>query len=165
MSAYKNILCPTDLSEPSWQALGDAVELAAHFGARLWVLHAVDLLPTMLSDMGLGFVDLPVARKTALDEARRTLAREITDRVPSGIAVASEVREGFAPEQIRIAAHEWKADLIVIATHGATGWRHLVFGSVAAKVIQTAPCDVLTVRALSPEKAASQAERSEEMAK
>jgi len=53
---------------------------------------------------------------------------------------------GAADEIIRISGEE-KVDLIVIATHGQTGWRHMVFGSVAEKVVRLAPCPVLTVRA------------------
>jgi nucleotide-binding universal stress UspA family protein len=52
---------------------------------------------------------------------------------------------GAADEIIRIGEKE-KVDLIVIATHGQTGWRHLVFGSVAERVVRLAPCPVLTIR-------------------
>ncbi len=51
-----------------------------------------------------------------------------------------------APEILRIAAEE-HVDLIVIASHGLTGWRRLVFGSVAEKVVRQAPCPVLTIAA------------------
>jgi len=54
---------------------------------------------------------------------------------------------GEAADEIVRMSEEQRVDLIVIATHGQTGWRHMVFGSVAEKVVRLAPCPVLTIRA------------------
>jgi nucleotide-binding universal stress UspA family protein len=58
----------------------------------------------------------------------------------------SAVRIGHAPNEITKAAKEWNVDLIMIATHGYTSWRHLCIGSTAERVARTAPCSVLVVR-------------------
>ena len=63
-----------------------------------------------------------------------------------GVTVRALVGRGDAAAEINRMATAEKADLIVLATHGWTGWRHLVFGSVAEKVLREAPCAVLSVR-------------------
>jgi nucleotide-binding universal stress UspA family protein len=56
------------------------------------------------------------------------------------------VRTGHAPNEINKAAKDLNVDLIVIATHGFTSWRHLCIGATAERVVRTAPCPVLVVR-------------------
>ena len=60
--------------------------------------------------------------------------------------MTTSVTHGYAAEEIIRAAEAEKADMIVIATHGGTGWQHLIFGSVAEKVVRLASCPVLTIR-------------------
>jgi nucleotide-binding universal stress UspA family protein len=67
--------------------------------------------------------------------------------VPKELHVRQIVALGEAADEIIRISEETKADLVVIATHGQTGWRRLVFGSVAEKVVRLAPCPVLTIRA------------------
>ena len=72
------------------------------------------------------------------------LAAELQTNGPH--PVASFVRVGHAPNEITKAAKDLDADLIIIATHGYTSWRHLCIGSTAERVVRTAPCPVLVVR-------------------
>jgi len=147
MLPFQKILCPTDYSEASLAALDKAVELASHFGATLGLVHVVENLPPLAPELGFVSFDVRVAEQDALAEATRKLQAIVEGRVPSGVKVFTSVRLGHAAAEIVRLAEQEDADLIVIATHGLTGWRHLVFGSVAEKVVQTAPCTVLTVRA------------------
>jgi nucleotide-binding universal stress UspA family protein len=79
--------------------------------------------------------------------AKKSLEEVINQRVPKELRARQIiVLRGAADEIIRITEEE-KVDLIVIATHGQTGWRHMIFGSVAEKVVRLAPCPVLTIRA------------------
>ena len=79
--------------------------------------------------------------------AKKSLQEVINQRVPKELRARQIiVLRGAADEIIRITEEE-KVDLIVIATHGQTGWRHMIFGSVAEKVVRLAPCPVLTIRA------------------
>src|SRR5687767_15873865 len=80
-----------------------------------------------------------------LREAQTRLAHRATERQP-GIAVGSEVLFGYGAKTIAEYAQQRGADIIVMGTHGRTGFAHLVLGSVAERLVRIAPCPVLTVR-------------------
>ncbi len=150
MLPFKKILCPTDFSEPAFAALKRAEELARHFDAELIVAHVIPTLPGPHSfpdpQAPLNF-DVPLFQQELAIKAEQMLKdlvshhkAETRDMVTTGDA---------APEILRIAQQE-HVDLIVIASHGLTGWRRLVYGSVAEKVVRQATCPVLTI-AVPPE--------------
>jgi nucleotide-binding universal stress UspA family protein len=147
----KKIIWPTDFSDPSYKALKAADELAAHFSAELLIVHVLSPIPVLPSpeatpsfNVALYLQEMEAAAKKSLDEL-------IQSQVTNQQAVRTMVVEGHPADQIvRIAADEG-ADMIVIATHGRTGLHHLVFGSVAERVVRFAHCPVLTVH-LPPEK-------------
>lgn len=78
-------------------------------------------------------------------QAQGQIASLMQERVPEGVRTVAEVRFGDAPSEITKAASDIDADLIVIGTHGETGWRFLALGSVAAKVVRMAHRPVLTI--------------------
>jgi nucleotide-binding universal stress UspA family protein len=78
--------------------------------------------------------------------AQRKVNEVIEQRLPKDARPRGIVTQGDTPTEIARLAEEEHADLIVIATHGMTGWRHLVFGSVTEKVLRLASCPVLTIR-------------------
>lgn len=144
MLPLKTIVCPTDFSEPSHAGVRAASELATHFGASLCLVNIVPAIPALPPDPNYVF-KLPEYEKLLHAEAEKNLKELREQLIASGISTRIVVGHGEAAEEIIvIAAHE-QADLIVIATHGSTGWRHLVFGSVAEKVVRRAQCPVLTV--------------------
>jgi nucleotide-binding universal stress UspA family protein len=150
MLPVKKILCPTDFSEPSYAALKTADELAAHFSAQLLLLHVIPPVPGQHP-----FPDPPVANTTDEPLYQQQLALEaetlledlVRERVCKEVRAATLVLTGEPSDEILRAAREQGVDLIVIATHGRSGWRHLVFGSVAEKVVRLAPCPALTLAA------------------
>lgn len=148
MLPLKKILCPTDFSEPSYAALRHAVELARHFNAELWLIHVVPFLPVAAPDLVV--VAAVPSDAERMEEARKELAAAAAARVPGDVQAHSEVRMGYADKEIVCAAHDEGFDLVVIATFGNTGWRHLVFGSVAEAVVRQSRCPVLTVHAEPP---------------
>ena len=79
-------------------------------------------------------------------EAQQTLSRFEADLRGNGVEVESVVREGYAATAIVEEAAEIGADLIVIGTHGLSGLKHMLLGSIAERVVQKAPCPVLTVK-------------------
>jgi universal stress protein A len=79
--------------------------------------------------------------------AKNSLQDFMSQKVPKEVSARAIIGHGDAADEIVRIGEEEKADLIVIATHGMTGWRHLIFGSVAEKVVRRAGCPVLTVRA------------------
>jgi nucleotide-binding universal stress UspA family protein len=141
----KTILCPTDFSEPSFDAVKTASELAIHFGSDLCLAYVVPTIPLPTSDPAYDF-ELPEYEKILHDDAVKKL-RDLQGEVRSPkLSVRTVVGHGQAADEIVIIAEKEKADLIVIATHGSTGLRHFVFGSVAEKVVRTSSCPVLTLR-------------------
>lgn len=148
MLPYKKILCPTDFSDPSFTALKAAEELARHFSAQLLVVHVSPPvpLPYPFPDPGVASsFDAPLYQQELVKFAENTLKEAVSQRVSPEVPVRTMVVIGDAPTEILRLAGEEHPDLIVIATHGLTGWRHLVFGSVAEKVVRHSPCPVLTI--------------------
>jgi nucleotide-binding universal stress UspA family protein len=143
MLPFKKILYPTDFSEASYQALKAANELAAHFSAELSIVHVVSPVVQTSPDFAPGALALQEMEASA----EKSLQEVVKQRVSKELHVRQIVVLGEAADKIIRMSEEEKVDLIVIATHGQTGWRHLVFGSVAEKVVQLAPCPVLTIRA------------------
>jgi nucleotide-binding universal stress UspA family protein len=146
MLPLTRILCPTDFSAPAERALEAGAELALHFQAELVLFHVVAALPSLPPSMAGSSASVEELRAGIGAEGVRALEALRAARVPAEVACRVEVREGDAAEEIVHAAEELGVSLIAIATHGRTGWRHFVSGSVAEKVVRTAPCPVLAFR-------------------
>jgi len=144
MLQLKRILCPTDFSEAARRAFDLAIPLAEAFGAELYVIHVVPAIPYLEPRPTYHF-DVPEYERLLREDAERQMAALVSD-LQTRVAVHAILAHGDVAEQILHAAEEKDVDLIVIATHGRTGWRHLVFGSVAEKIVRLARCPVLTVR-------------------
>jgi len=135
----RRILAPTDFSDPSLQAIAYAFELAQTFGAKLSLLHVIEL-PVYPMEV------YPLLEELEQD-ARTALARLLPEAEGAHVDITHLVEIGLPYQKILQTAAAEKVDLIVIATHGRTGLSHLVLGSVAERVVRLAPCPVLTVRA------------------
>jgi len=142
--ATRIILVPTDFSKHSRVALERATELAKLFSSKIVLLHSysvhtatVGLAPFSLPD---DFIER--LRKGASDE----LDRVAKDVIAAG--VACELRLSALPEVDAIleAAEELPADLIAMGTHGHTGFKHALLGSIAERIVRLAPCPVLTAK-------------------
>jgi nucleotide-binding universal stress UspA family protein len=140
MLAIKTILYPTDFSERAGFAFDLACALARDHGARLVVLHVIELPAPLGGDAGM-YVPVPAADWVVLREKLQQL------RPAPGVAVEHRLAEGDPAAEIVYAAGEVKADLVVMGTHGRTGLRRLLMGSVAEQVVREAPCPVLTAKA------------------
>jgi nucleotide-binding universal stress UspA family protein len=143
----KHILCPVDFSEFSPPSLAYAVRLARVFGARLVVLHVIPPFPAAIHE-GSGFPW--IANPEELLRVQRQGAQEQLDRLVepvagSGVPIETRVVAGDTVRSINAAAEALPADLVVVGTHGQGGFERLVMGSIAEKVIRTAPCAVLSV--------------------
>jgi nucleotide-binding universal stress UspA family protein len=137
------ILVPVDFSVPSEQALDYAVELGRSSRAEIVLLHAVEPVRTGIDDVGLG---ASIVRRQLENAAREQLAALAGKLTARHLPVRTLLVVGAAHRSITDAAKTMKADLIVMSTHGRTGIAHVVMGSVAERVVRTAPCPVLTVR-------------------
>jgi nucleotide-binding universal stress UspA family protein len=149
MLPFKRILCPTDFSEPSSQAFTIAGELASQFGAEVLLVHVVSAVPALPPDPNYVF-RVPEYEQALHGDARRKLETLADDIGKQGVRARTVVGHGNAGGEIVRIAKEEGADLIVIATHGSTGLEHVLFGSVAERVVRLAQCPVLSVRARRP---------------
>ena len=144
MINIKKILLPTDLSDPAEAALPYAVDLAASYGATLYLLHVLD--PYWLE--AVAAVQFPGHSAKSLHQSWKNTDERL-NKMKAGIGVAkveaAEVQGTAHVEIVRFARQE-NIDLIVLSTHGRSGLAHALIGSVAEKVVQMAPCPVLTVK-------------------
>ncbi len=142
----KTILAPIDFSDFSNNALDVAADLASRLGGELILVNVVEAIPDLPEGVSIfkeGEYDQSLhdaAAKHLSDLAAGLASKNI--KVRTEIGTANDV----GMEIVRIAEDEF-ADMIVIATHGMTGWRRIPFGSVAKKVVEEAKCPVLVLRA------------------
>lgn len=141
--AFRKILCPVDFSEPSRAAMGAAVEQARATNGALTLLnvyHPPVLMVPEYPGSPIALAEIAKASEIAIrdwaDDARRLGAAST-----EGVAI-----EGVPWDQIVMTATRQGFDLIVIGTHGRTGLKHALLGSVAEKVVRHAKCPVLVVR-------------------
>ncbi len=144
MLPLKRILWPTDFSDASYQALPVAQEFASRFSAELWVAYVVK---PMAVAPNYELPPVPTYEEERLKSATEALERVVEERIGKELSIHTRVVKGApALEIVRIVEVE-TIDMIVIATHGESGFQHLVFGSVTEKVIRLASCPVLVIRA------------------
>ena len=138
----RHILCPIDGSEPSQHALRQAVAVTEWSGARMTVLHVSTPVYASVPEFGDA-----VAGSTVEDTAKlkRLMARSVSNDATSHIHVEFDFQEGDIVKEILSAVDRLGIDLIVIGTHGAGGFAHLMLGSVTEKVLRRAACPVMTV--------------------
>jgi nucleotide-binding universal stress UspA family protein len=139
------ILVPLDFSEASERAAGYAAALARRLGASVHLIHVVE--PSPLNRRPYDYEpETPAVRERYYQEARARLIA-LAARVVNGTRhVSVEVRRGDPLKNITAAEIDYGADLVIMSTHGRSGWSHLVLGSVAEQVIRTARCPVLIIR-------------------
>ena len=148
MLPIKNLLCPTDFSEPSYEALKAADELAAHFGAALHIINVVPLVPIVEAPIGVESASFNVAsyQQELEGQAEKSLKNLSEQKVSKGLKVFTEVLIGNAAGEVMRYAAEKGCDMIVIATHGLSGWRRFISGSTTEQIVRQASCPVLTIR-------------------
>jgi nucleotide-binding universal stress UspA family protein len=145
MLTIKKILCPTDFSEASLKGLEYAVDLATLFQAEVKVLYVLPVLPPSPNDPNISF-EVPEFERLVHKDSEQKLQAIVDAKLPKTVKAAAVIGHGSPAKEIVRVAEEEKTDLIVIATHGHSGWHHLVLGSVAEKVIRLAHCPVFAYR-------------------
>jgi nucleotide-binding universal stress UspA family protein len=145
MLPIKKILVPTDFSEPAGEGFRRACELAEYFGAALDVIHVI--LPIPVMPAGHGAVSFNVAdyQKEMESVAKTRLQEVIAAANCPSVPMTPFIREGNVAEEIAMAAEDHHVDLIVMATHGYSGWKKLLLGSVTERVVRMASVPVLTI--------------------
>jgi nucleotide-binding universal stress UspA family protein len=144
---FSHILAPTDFSPNSERAVDYAVELAQRLGAKLTLLNIVP----EPSALDYPIEGIPIEE---IEERKKEAERRMEDQLERAKLQYQEVdavqRTALHPrDEIIGVARELSADLLVISTHGYTGWKHLLFGSHAEKIFEHACCPTLVVRSQS----------------
>ena len=146
---WKTILVPHDFSSSANHAAALARDEAKLHGARLLLLHVIDL-PTAIKPDTVIVPDATGApinvREYAVSSAEAHLQDIVARLAKDGATATSFVRVGNPVDEITRFIDEEKVSLVVMGTHGRTGLHHLLVGSVAERVVRTATCPVLTVR-------------------
>jgi nucleotide-binding universal stress UspA family protein len=148
MAAYQRILVPIDGSATSMRGLDEAIAIAGATGASVRVLHVMDELVFVS-----GFESGATYAKDVVPRLRKRSAEILeagrAHAAAAGIAVDALLVECFARRTCEIVceqASEWRADLIVVGTHGRRGVRRMMLGSDAEQIARVAPVPVLLVR-------------------
>ena len=144
----KKILIPIDFSPSSIAALAAAAELAQQFHAELYLLHVIPMLPIVT---GIEFPTAFYPRQEFLADAEKDSAKRLADLIGNlsgqGTKASSKVEIGNdVVGNLLMVMDREHIDMLVISTHGISGWRPVVFGSIAEKVIKLAECPVLLLR-------------------
>jgi universal stress protein A len=145
MSHYKQLLVAVDFSDPSVRALQVARDIALRLNARLNIVHFV---PMRIMDMGMeGGVDfIEEMHQKDLEEAKLKLDKFIKNHTTQDDEVEQYLQSGEPAAEINNMIKEVGADMVVMGTHGRTGLKHLLMGSVAESILHAVEVPVLCVR-------------------
>ncbi len=142
----RRIMHPTDFSTASQAAFVKALEMAKAGRGELTLVH---VLSPVMPVPGDGYISPKVYDEIAASTrawAQKQLDRRLAKAKAAGVRAKGFLLDGVPHEQIVRAAKSKRADLIVMGTHGRSGLAKLFIGSVAGRVVSSAPCPVLTVR-------------------
>jgi nucleotide-binding universal stress UspA family protein len=143
------ILLPIDFSPSSQAALEMAADLAKHFHAELYLVNVIPFFPT---------TTLPdsILEANYIQEARAYAERHLAKC--QAVLLAREVKASFSVEvgndvagSIMEVVEREHIDMVVISTHGISGWRPLVFGSIAEKIVKLVQCPLLLLHSANPD--------------
>jgi nucleotide-binding universal stress UspA family protein len=145
---FKRILVPVDGSKTSMLGLREAVKLATEDKARLRLVHVVDELVVTSSPDAAAFINADLIGLLR-EGGRKILAKAVAQVQKLGVQPESVLIEAFgagAADKIVAEAKKWKADVIVLGTHGRRGLRRVLMGSDAEQVIRSTSVPVLLIR-------------------
>ena len=145
---FKKILCPTDFSDPAAKALEVAASMAIDYSSELLVVNVVEPIPTISAADTFPLNTLGQYLSEAESASKKRLKELVAKVVPAKIKVRPLILTGQAALQIVDLADKKKVDLMVIATHGQTGLKRWVFGSVTERVLKLTSRPVLIIQTL-----------------
>lgn len=146
MKRIRHVLYASDFSGASRRAFTTAVAMAKSLDAKLTIVHVIAPLIPTVPEQYIDAVTLDQLDKQARQWSARQLNRLADHAKKAGVRATTLLRDGEPVEQIVRAGRSTRADLIVVGTHGRRGLSKFFLGSVAERVVATAPCPVVTVR-------------------
>jgi nucleotide-binding universal stress UspA family protein len=157
MLSIKQILTPIDFSPLSVSALDVAQDIAKKYGGEIVLLHVTPVIPDL--PVNYSILNEGEYENDLIRDAKKQLGELAAKVQQAGIKASTRIALSNDPG-MEIVRNAENADLIVIATHGMTGWRNIPFGSVTKAVAENATCPVLVLRA----KGAAESDKSESKA-
>ncbi|PKN10552.1 MAG: hypothetical protein CVU70_02660 [Deltaproteobacteria bacterium HGW-Deltaproteobacteria-5] len=147
MFAPKRILVPTDFSDSSDEALKQALELAKQYNAKVYLLHVAEPIEQCAVDYCLDISTVKAAEDAEILRVKEKMQNELTKFSEfQEIEVISDIREGKPVEEILREQEEKGVDLIVMPSHGKTGFMKRLMGQISEKIMEEARSPVLLVR-------------------
>ena len=146
MITLRKIVLTTDLSDHSLAALEYASTLSLLYAAKLYLLHVEDVGPPPMYTTHIPDFSGEQFNRQVTEGAWKELDRFATEKINPDVKVNLAIRVGDPVEEINRFVKEEGIDIIIMATHGRTGLKHVLMGSIAEKVVRTSPIPVLTVK-------------------
>lgn len=145
MKPFKKILVPVDFSAHSEEAMHVAADLAGHYGGSVTLVYVHEPMQYALPEGYILYTPDQIAQMTSAFQERLNRAEQAVKAL--GVAqVDTRLLQGIVPFELGELARDEHMDLIVMGTHGRTGVKRALMGSVAERVLRTAPCPVLVVK-------------------
>lgn len=144
----KKILIAIDESPFSEHAMAYGHQFAAKMGAKVALVHVNEfpMMPTYVGNMVVGEAPTVIPEMlSAQEEASKALFKRIKKEWGDDVPLETFTRMGDVRDEILNQAEEWKADLLILGTHGRTGFDHFISGSVAESVARKSHCPVLII--------------------
>jgi nucleotide-binding universal stress UspA family protein len=146
MKRIRHVLYASDFSAASRRAFGAAISIAKSLDAKLTIVYVLAPVVPIIPDRYIDAATLDRLDERARRWSARQLSRLAAQATKAGVSATSLLREGDPVAQIVRAGRSTHADVIVVGTHGRRGLPKFLLGSVAERVVATAPCPVVTVR-------------------
>jgi len=143
---YQNILVPVDGSPTSDRALQEALKLAKQQNAQLALIHVLEDVWYVDNESYLNYAELQKLQRISSEKILAQAEKSVRQAGMNATVKSLETRGERTANMIIAEAKRCSADLIVIGTHGRSGFNHLLFGSVAEGVVRTAHVPVLLIR-------------------
>ncbi|MDJ0990296.1 MAG: universal stress protein [Desulfobacterales bacterium] len=145
----RTIVCCTDFSENAHRAVAQAVDMAARFNARLYLLH---VLPPLINPVLLdsGWIPPEMPRDAIILKIEEQMQARYGAQMPHEVDYELVVRDGHVSSEILEFVRAQSVDLAIMGAYGLSGMGLVLFGSVAKRVAQKAACSVLIVREAGP---------------
>ncbi|HLG57496.1 MAG TPA: universal stress protein [Vicinamibacterales bacterium] len=145
MIEIRRILCPIDFSDFSRHALDHAVAIAKWYGSTITLFNVAPLVPAIAYAPGTPMLPVTVPTPDDLDALLASMKRFAAVETAGSVPMQFEIGEGDAAAEILDRSNAIPSDLVVMGTHGRSGFERLILGSVTEKVLRQATCPVLTV--------------------
>jgi nucleotide-binding universal stress UspA family protein len=148
---YAHILVAIDSSTTAQKALDEAIRMAVALRAGLCIAHAIDVAALVQHGMGIGtYIDIEKVKGEMRDAGNRLLDQAVAKAAAGGCQAERMLIESNedrrVAEMIADGARDWRADLVVVGTHGRHGFERMLVGSVAENLVRIATTSLLLVR-------------------